>query len=475
MAKIYCKYHPGTPARWACPHCQINFCNDCVAGAQGAVPDCPVCKRPAQSLGAGNLIRPFWHRLPAFFLYPLHGAPLLFILVLTGIDILVSDSLFGILVELALFMVFMKYAYVVLEHTARGYLKPPALSWEALSTELELPFKQLFVILLLIILNTRLYALGGGGLLLVGIFMTALLFPASVMVLAVEHSFLRAINPLTLLDMIRRIGAAYFILCVFLFLLLSGVLESTAWLAQWLPAAMYLPLGNFLAMAFMLIMFHMMGYVLYQYHEALGFAIDQEYTEPDSTQPAGEETDPALREVEILIHEGHIEQARDRLIALVKEHPGNMRYRERLHRVLIGTGDSNGLRAYSADYISRLMLEGRPSEALRVYSECYQLDRDFRFGNARQRYAMAKLLRNNGQARAALAILNNLHRDFPAFEDIPEAYLLVARLLCENFNQDDKARQVLDFLERKYPEDPRLAEVREYRKMMTTLGHGSQG
>jgi hypothetical protein len=470
MAKIYCKYHPGTPARWACRHCQINFCNDCIPEGQGDVPECPVCKRPAESLGAGNLIRPFWHRIPSFFLYPLHTAPLLFILALTGIDILISETLFGILIELALFMGLMKYAYVVLEHTARGYLEPPLLNWETISTELELPFKQLFVVLLLIMLNSRLYELGGGGMLMVGILFTALIFPASVMVLAVEHSFFQAINPFTLLGVIRRIGGAYFILCVFLFLLMSGVLEASAFMAQWLPAAIYLPISNFLAMAFLLIMFNMMGYVLYQYHEALGFDIEQEYAEADSVQPEAEETDPAMREVEILIHEGKIEDARDRLIELVKANPGEMRYRERLHRVLIGTGDVDGLRAYSADYISRLMLEGRPSEALRIYSECYRIDKEFKFGNARQRHEMARLLRKNGQARAALAVLNNLHRDFPAYEGIPDAYLLVARLLCENFNQDAKARQVLEFLEKKYPDDPRMAQVQEYRKMVTTLG-----
>jgi len=429
-----------------------------------------VCKCPAESLGAGNLIRPFWHRIPSFFLYPLHTAPLLFILALTGIDVLVSDTLFGILIELALFMGLMKYAYVALERTARGYLEPPPVNWETISTELELPFKQLFVVLLLVMLNSKLYALGGSGMLLAGVLFTALIFPASVMVLAVEHSFFQAINPLTLLGVIRRIGSAYFILCVFLFLLMSGVLEAGAFMAQWLPAAMYLPISNFLAMTFLLIMFHMMGYVLYQYHELLGFDIEQEYAEADSVQSLVAESDPSLREVEILIQEGKVETARDRLIELVKTSPGDMTYRERLHRVLIGTADSDGLRAYSADYISRLMLEGRPSEALRVYSECYRLDRNFKFGNARQRHEMARLLRKNGQARAALAVLNNLHRDFPGYEGIPDAYLLVARLLCENFNQDAKANQVLEFLEKNYPDDPRMAQVQAYRKLVTTLG-----
>ncbi|HID50297.1 MAG TPA: hypothetical protein EYP40_11935, partial [Chromatiales bacterium] len=189
MAKIFCKYHPDVPARWVCRHCQINFCTGCIEAEEGRTPECPVCHRAVESLGSGNVILPFWQRLPAIFAYPARLAPLLFILVLAAINLLLGPSIFGILIQLVLFVVFMKYAYMVLEQTARGYLEPVPVTWDTLSKELELPFKQLFVVFLLIVFNTQLYNWGGSGLLFVGQLLTALFFPASVMVLAVEHSF----------------------------------------------------------------------------------------------------------------------------------------------------------------------------------------------------------------------------------------------------------------------------------------------
>jgi hypothetical protein len=468
MAKIFCKYHPDTPARWACRHCQINFCTTCIPGEDDRLPECPVCHRQVESLGTGNVIKPFWQRLPAFFIYPAQIAPLLFILILAAIDLVLGFTIFGILVQLILFVVFMKYAYVVLEQTAQGYMEPPAVTWSALSEELELPFKQLFVVFLLIVVNSQLYTWGGGGLLFVGQVLTALLFPASVMVLAVEHSFFSAINPITLAGVIRRIGAPYLLLWLFLYMLMTGVMEITYYLAMYLPADFYKPIGNFLSMYLTLMVFHMMGYVLYQYHEELGFSIQQEYEE--ATDPSVLEASPGLREVEILFHEGKVDAARQRLTGLIKEHPGNMQYRELLHRLMINTGDRDGLRVDSAEYIVRLLLNDKPSEAQRVFTDCYKLDQGFKFGNAKQRHAMAQLLYRNGQARAALALLGNLHADFPAYDAIPDAYLLVAKILCENFNQDAKARQVLEFLQQKYPSHPSMPQVVEYMDMMAALG-----
>ncbi len=474
MAKTFCKYHPDVPARWACRHCLIDFCKNCIQAENDQLPTCPVCGKQVESLGAGNLIRPFWHRIPQFFIYPLQFPPLLFMLLLTVLSIIVNkiptDIMpFGVLIELAMVMLFVKYAYVVLEHTAQGYLQAQRIRGKLLTENLETPFKQLFIVFLFFIGLSELSGLQDEGPLYIGISFTALVFPASVMVLAVEHRLIRAMNPIILLNMIRRIGGAYFIMCVFLLILLMSAMQATTIMADYLPESIYMPVGNFIVMYFTLIMFNMMGYVLYQYHEELGYSIQQEYIEAANPASWPHETEPALREVEILFQEGKLGEVRERLIQMSRAEPGNMQYRERLHRLLLASKDIEGLRNYTADYISRLMLDNRPSEAIRVFTDCYKLDKDFRFGNGQQRFAMARLLNKNGQARAALNLLTNLHVDFPGYEGIPDAYLLVARILCESFNEDSKARQILEFLQTKYPEHPRMPQVKEYMTVVNGL------
>ena len=430
-----------------------------------------------ESLGTGNLIRPFWQRIPQFFLYPLQFPSLLFMLLLTVLSIIVNKvpteiMPFGILIELAMVMVFIKYAYVVLEHTAQGFLQAQRIRGKLLIENLETPFKQVFVVFVFFIGLSELSELNTRLPFYVGLFLTALIFPATVMVLAVEHRLLRAINPFFLLGMIRRIGNAYLIMCLFLLMLLLGAIQASNSMLDYLPATIYMPVGNFIIMYFALIMFNMMGYVIYQYHEELGYNIQHEYEEVNESGNWPHETEPELRKIEILFHEGKLAEAQQHLIQLISQHPGNMQYRERLHRLLLARVDREGLRQYSADYIGRLMLENRPSEALRVYTDCYKLDKEFKFGTGRQRYVMAQLLNNNGQARAALNLLTNLHVDFPGYEGIPDAYLLVARILCESFNEDKKARQILEFLQKKYPQHPRISEVNEYMTVVAGLGQG---
>lgn len=474
MATIFCKYHPDMPARWACNHCLINFCKNCIQANKGEVPVCPVCGKPAESLGAGNLIRPFWQRIHQFFLYPLQFPPMLFMLLLIAINIVLNklpaDKMpFGILVEIAMFMLFIKYAYVVLEHTAQGYLRAQRIQAKMLTDNLETPFKQIFIVFLFLIFLSELAALDNDVLIYIGLFVTALVFPASVMVLAVEHRFFRAINPIRLLEVIHRLGGAYFIMCLYILLVLVGAMEVTNLMVEYMPTSIYLPVGNFIIMYFILVMFNMMGYVIYQYHENLGYSIEQEYSETGEAGSWPHETEPALREVEILFHEGKLDEVRARLISMIQGHPGNLLYRERLHRLIQKSGDMAGLRNYSADYLVRLILEDRPSEAIRVYSDCYKLDKNFKFGNGRQRFLMAQLLNKNGQSRAALNLLTDLHVDFPGYDGIPQAYLLVAKIMCESFNEDEKARQVLEFLQNKYPTHPRIPQVKEYMRIISGL------
>ncbi len=469
MARIFCKYHPTVPARWTCRACGIDFCHRCMQAEGSDTPHCPVCHQAAESLGSGNVIEPFWQRLQAIFAYPLQLHPLLFMLGLTVLGVLIESvagrTLVGWLVgEIVLYVVFLKYAYVVLERTAAGHLDAVPVTWEAIATELELPFKQFFILFLIYAINASLANSGHTGLLFLSMFLSALLLPASIMVLAIEHSLLSAINPVILLDVMRRIGPPYLLLWLFLFLLMSGSGEVRGMLLAYLPSAFAVPIGGLVSYYVTLVIFHLLGYTIYQYHEELGFHVEQDFeaeAEPEATPAI-----PGLREVEILFHEGKLDEAKDRLLALVTREPGEMAYRERLHRLLVHTRDIEGLRRHSADYVSRLLLHGKPSEALRVFTDAYRLDREFKFGDAKQRHRMAELLANNGQDRAALALLNNLHRDFPKYEGVPEAYLLVARILSEKFNQDDRARQVLDFIESRYPDSPVLGEVRTYRRVI---------
>jgi len=471
MPQIYCKYHPSIPARWACRQCQIDYCSQCSPrGEKKPQPDCPVCGNKLESLGAGNVITPFWHRIPHFFIYPANLVPLLVMLSLLIVGAVVSGSLFGFLIQLAIVIVFIKYAYVVLEQSAQGYLQPKPFSMSDITDELELPFKQLLVIFVMYSANDIVLEKLGSGAFTITILLSVISFPASVMVLAVEHRFFSAFNPVVVMATIKRIGLSYLILCIFLGLLLSGSWFVMDVVQGTVPDSLVLPTVNFVSMYFSLIMFHMMGYVIYQYHENLGYQIEQEFDEAtDNSVVVNGQPQKTTREFEILIQEGKQDEASIRMQQQIAENPNDMALWQQYHKFLHVTKDKNNLEKYGSKYISRLLHEGRPSRAMQVFIDVRQMATDFKPDSAAERFELAKLLASNGQGRLAISLLNNLHRDFPSYADIPKAYHLVARVLCEQFNDDAKAKSILDFVIKKYPSHPDIKPISEYYQVINKL------
>lgn len=373
----------------------------------------------------------------------------------------------GILIIPLAFM-FLKYCHVVLEDTAHGHIKPRPITSEVLSENMEMPFKLIFLVLAYILLIFAAMDLFGmPGYYLVSIFVS-LALPASIAVLSIEHSFFKAFNPILVITIIKRIGLPYFIMFALLYFQQAAQDTVLELLADMIDPPFSMILFDFIMMYFLLMMFNMLGYIIYQYHEELGFEIDVEAHEHE------EKTDqlaisPELRTVEILIQEGRTDEAARQLQALVRNEPSNYEARDRLLKLLRLTGDMPKHRQQGQGYISYLFHENKLAPAAAVYQSCYNYDKSFRPAKAIERVELAKFFQQNAKYKLSLAVLNNLHVDFPTYDGVPQAYLIVAQLLCEQFNEDARARQVLEFILNNYKNHPILEEVQDYLKIVDNI------
>ncbi len=459
MTPHFCKYHPEIKANWHCDVCNIDYCHQCIDSDTVEQAACPVCGEMMMSQGISS-IPPLWNRISHFFLYPLHLQPLLLILMLVAVNFIASANMLGFLVQMLVFIVFTKYAHVVMTSIARGRMKPERIHWAMFSEDLEIPFKLLFVIFCYGLFNTLVQNNVNETGFNLSLLLSSFMFPASIMLLASSKHFLRAINPLAIAKLIKTVGLSYIILFVFLGLLVTGLLAAYKLLFANVPAYLFLSATLFILMYFVLVMFSMMGYVLYQFHQQLGYVDDV----IENTEPATDENG-----IDILLQEGKYAEAVSRLAEAVELNPNDFSRRERLHRILSSISDKKGLQTYSADYIVRLLLLGKPSEAIRIYMECHKLVPDFKLKGAKHRHEMARLLVGSGQSRAALSLLNDLHRDYPSYEGIPSAYLLVARIMFEYFSHEDKARKILEYLMQKYPNHPAREKIQSYLGMLNSI------
>lgn len=466
MSQISCKYHPKSPARWSCTTCHINYCKSCIPQedtARGTY--CPVCNNKLQSIGASNSIKPFWMISGKFFLYPLHLYPLSFLIILTILYSQFDPTLMGKLMQFVLGIVFMKYTYAVLEDTALGHLKPLPINNKVINDELDLPFKQILLTFAISAANLSVYENFGYAAVSVTAIITAITFPANVMVLAMEHSFFAAFNPILIFTLIKRIGAPYFLLTFLLLMLISASSSVMNMLYQSVSYSTYISISSFINMYFTLIMFNLLGYTLYQYHEEIGYYIETEIDEISNESTIN----PELRTIEILIKEGKNKEANTKLALLIKDKPSDndiQIHNLKLQQLL---GNMDAYNNYANKYISYLFSTQQMAQISKILPMILSVNPSFKPELATERFELAKLLKQNGQSKAAVSMINNLHVDYPEFKQIPEAYFMASKILCEQLGNDKQAKNILTFLLTKYSGNTQQDEIKTYLETVNNL------
>lgn len=484
MAKIKCKYHPDVPARWHCPTCAVQMCASCVKPALGrGSPTCHACQGQVSSLGVGNTIPPFWERVPHFFTYPMKADALVYLAGLSLLTLLAFIPILGLVIYLVICYALLKYGYMVLTHTARGNLEPPAVLGSGLGADGNLPLKQLVVFVGMAFVVGGASSLAGPFVGLVVLLLMLFSMPASVMSMAIDGSVLKAIDPMSLGSIVARIGLPYGILYVFLLLLMGGSAFMQSVLAAALPPSLVIVATTLVSGYFTVIMFNMMGYVVYQYHEELGFAGVREFARDPVARPgpkagtqsgpqAGPPADAFETEISILVNEGKLDEAKARLKSRLRGYASTGADRERYHKLMQITGERAESSENGQKLVVALLTQGEGERAVAIYGECLALDPEFGLADGARTHRLAELAQQYGKGKLALRMLSRFSQRFTKYPKIPEVYLLAAKLLCEDEGDDAKALKVLDGLLQRYPGHELENEIKEYREVVQRiLGH----
>lgn len=474
---VRCDYHPRRAARWQCPDCVRTYCRECahcsdqpLSANPGDGPPCPLCGRLTESVGHANTIVPFWLRIHDFFRYPSHPRALVYMAVLALISTLAPRlGLPGVLLVLMVSVVFVRYAYATLEHTARGHIEPPVVDMDMVTDRLGVAFQQVAVfVLLMIAAIAAMVFLGPLGFVLAFFFLMAI--PATVMLLGMEGRIMVAVNPLRHVGLIAGVGWPYLLLCLFLVLLYGGSAIITQLSMHVLPMGGVMFVANFTSMYFTLIMFTLMGYVVYQYHEVLGFDVEAEHEAGEEDEGAA--PDPAITRSHILVCEGRVKAALDGLSARLRDGPPDPALRERFHRLLILAGEGERLAGFSRSYIRRMVEEDKTGKALAIYRDTLRLVPDFDLEDARLAVPLIQAAARERAWDMVLALARGFRERYPGNKHIPEVYFLAARALSEGRGQDGKARSIIRQLLEKYPAHARVEEMRRYQQALEKLGAG---
>ena len=492
---VSCTYHPGENAAHTCAKCRANFCRSCIIVKKSEVSGvrknyylCPKCNIYTEPIPFTDRIEPFWKRFPQIFQYPFYLHSVILILVLSILQVAFAGfSWMGLILQLVCLGVLLTYANLVLYASSHGNLRPPDFDVQTISANFSIVFKQMAIYIIFAVLGyniaTLLFPIIGPGATIgvLALYILGLMFllPAIIIMLAVTKSLFAAILPHVFIRLAWRIGWPYLALCFFLILLSLAPVAAANFLNPILAPKVLWPIVTILSSYYLIVSYHLMGYILFQYHEKAGYKVDfdgdQDAASSRSSSvapvsPDEDEKSQLLNRINIFIKDGDYDSA----ITLIERdafgHDMDPVMAERYYHLLKLRERSSDMASFGRYYLRQIQKTGHAEKIAQVFLDCRGINPDFISDDADLLYLSAKSLNEMRQYHPAVSAFLEFSERYPDHPLIPNAYFFTAKLLYEKLGNGKQAMRILHHLAEKYPFHENAGFVQSYlRQVKNTL------
>ncbi len=448
-----CQYHPLRAATFYCSHCQSHLCDHCVEDSQEKHRRCFICDDDLTSLGASNTAEPFWRRFEQIFHYPMTRSSMTLIAILSFLEAFTNQipiPAVRFLLAILIGGMMCKYSFSCLQNSARGLMTAPDIN-EAYGDGVSLVFR-LFIIFSLMTLAVLGIAhfLGNGVASLVGIASVAVL-PAVIILFAMNDSIFDAIHPGKVIQLILAIGMPYGLLLAILMMMFASLSLISASLSANF-SFISLMLNSLFSNYYMVVTFHLMGYMLFQYQAELGYSAREA---GDSDANSRDIKNTQLAKITVLLKEGQYDASSDLFEKLIKVAPTDYHINHQYFEFLLSAHGalspkkSKRLEKFASRYLNFLNKSLRQDKLLLSYKRLLTALPGFLPDSAHLRFLLAVSCRNSGDRKTALRLLNGLHKQFPDYEELIPAYRTMAEILEEipDHQQAEKCRTFITRLQ----------------------------
>lgn len=396
---------------------------------------------------------PFWNRLREITRYPAHMSAMITI-VLLAIGNLAVYLPFGPILILLVTVAMYRFAFECLRSTANGYMEPPEITH---ASDGSLGWKLIGLMLVFLFVAGLGVALLGPAIGVALMVFLGVCLPGATMTLAMDGSLSSALNPSKWIAIFTRIGWPYLAVVGLCLVILTSQMYAGALVATFLPRILALIVVGIISNYALVMTFHLMGYLIYQYSDDIGFQPEApQMVRPNAIRDLDQDV---LDDAAELVRAGNPEDATGLLRVHMRGRGGTPAVHTQYRRLLGLANDRDELLRHGQESLSILVAQGKERQALDLLSECQALDPSFAPTESKEITQLAKMAAQGGKPQLAISLLSDFHKRFPRSFDVPQNGLLSATLMHELLNQDDKARELLEYVKDNHPDDPLIPEI----------------
>ena len=438
----FCKYHPIEPAFYRCQNCEYECCRDCINSEdRTGLSRCFLCNQPLTPILNSDTITPFWRRLSESFKYPMNTDSLMLIFGAAVLFTLTSYLPFSLIFQLLILGGLIKYSFTCLENTAKGELTAPDIT-QAYGSGFKLVLQVIFLNIAVFLVIGAAYEYLGS---MIGSMIAVILIaglPAMTINFALTENIFDALNPLSMFRLMSSIGLPYGLILAFILIMTGSVGVINQFLMSDDISLISIILQSSVSNYYMVVIFHIMGYMIYQYQEELGFETQLPGNFLEKRKSVVEN---GLTHIDILIKEGRYDEAVNIFKNLSESYPDDENLIQNFFELLLATRDKETIHSISEKYFNSLINKGIDDKVSIAFQRISSVIDGFKPLTAEQRYQVAKIFHNKGNYKQSVFLINGIHKDFPKHSILGTAFVLMADSLDNMPNMQSQAQKCRDF------------------------------
>jgi hypothetical protein len=410
----------------------------------------------------------FLKNLSSFIKYVMSNQILAMIILISVASLLTSlPFTIGLLFKFLLFVLAYKLAVDVLIETAHGHMHPGDYRNAVNASGLAIRFILVGVLHKAIVL--WLSAMLQDPLVLITyLIVSTFISPAIFILISITESLSSALNPILIIKVIKPWFMTYLLFVLFwLGISFTQNFGIMPFALKHLPPAFATIVLKFFDVFFLVLNFHIMGFLIYQNRKTLQFDAAYEHEVVSDESPElilSTEANPIHERIKQLLVQGEITEA----FNIIYELKANGDKSGQLLSLFYDAKDL--LQKKDKQHISEsvqihaLLEDNKTTRALKLYTDMFHNNNPYTESCGEDLTRLAKEAFSSEKYKLVIRLLKNFHKKYPQHKDVVRNYFLIAQVLYNNPQTIDKSKSLLMKIIKLYPKHPLIPQISSWLK-----------